>query len=82
MERYIDAECLISAGLNEAVEGSKYVICQSDYPYKDTFWIEFGSKGSKHHATYDVWKAPSGVFYILKRHCQPESGVLAIFKEV
>lgn len=82
MERCVNVECLINAGLNAISEGSKCVIFQSDYPFEDTFWIEFASKGSKHHSTYDVWKAPSGLFYILKRHCQPDSGALAIFKEI
>lgn len=83
----IKLKCLFSATAlkdNPFNEGWDYLVDASNWPYPNTITLSIlvpRNYGTV-MATYDVWKAPSGLYYVLKRHCQPWDGALAVFEEV
>lgn len=81
----IKLKCIFANQEIHLFEGLTYTATSSDWPYPDTIHMYVRAKANSNQRgmlSYDVWKAPSGLYYILKRHCQPWDGVHAVFEEV
>lgn len=78
----VKLKCIFSNGRLKLTEGREYIAQVSHWPYPDQFFMYVGDSDGKTCVAVDVWKAPSGLYYILKRHCQPWDGIFAMFEEV